>query len=277
MTPDSTARSVDFFRVAARYYDDDYAALGYDADVKFYAGLAADCGGPVLEMGCGTGRVLLPTARAGVTIHGLEISPDMLAVLRERLRQEPAEVRQRVSWTEGDLRSAEVSGRFALVTAPFRVAQILIERQDQRAWLRNVRRHLASGGALCFDVFQPDYRLLAAPRGPEPELDRPDPATGGRIHRRFRTVPRPETQTLEVEIQWIHEDPAGRVTSESSGQFQLRWFTRGELENLLELEGFRITDYWGSFRGEPFGEGATDQIIRAVALHRHSWVVEAER
>jgi len=255
---------LELFRIAARFYDADYAALGYNADIPFYVELAVASGGPVLEMGCGTGRVLLPTAHAGVCIHGVDLSPDMLAELRKKLAGEPDPVQQRVSLTEGDVCSVELRTRFALVTAPFRVVQALLEREDQRAWLRNVRRHLLPGGALCFDVFQPDYRYLIEPRGPNLEMDRTDPNTGLRTRRTSRTVPYPATQRLEVHFQWTVEDAGGRPVSESSASLFLTWFTRGELENLLELEGFRITDYWGSFQREPFGEGSRDQIVRAL-------------
>jgi ubiquinone/menaquinone biosynthesis C-methylase UbiE len=252
----------DFFRVAAPFYDADYAALRWDADVPFYVDLARESGGPVLEMGCGTGRVLLPVARAGVRIHGIDFSSDMLAQLESKLAVESAEVRDRVSFSQGDIRSADVGAKFSLVTAPFGVAQLLLARGDQRAWLRNVSRHLLPGGALCFDVFQPNYSYLVEPRGPYTDVDRTDPATGRRTRRVARTVPHNEFQTIDVEFHWIVEERDR--TAEAAGALRLRWFTRGELENLLELEGFEITDYWGSFSREPFGEGAAEQIVRAV-------------
>ncbi len=254
----------DFFRIAAPFYDADYASLRWDADVPFYVDAARESGGPVLEMGCGTGRILLPTARAGIRIHGIDLSPGMLAQLESKLAAEPAEVRDRVSFAQGDIRTAEVGRRFSLVTAPFGVAQLLLSREDQRAWLCNVRRHLLPGGALCFDVFQPNFSYLVEPRGPYTDVDRTDPATGRRTRRIARTTPRNEFQMIDVDFQWIVEED-GRTT-ETGGSLRLRWFTRGELENLLELEGFQITDYWGSFAREPFGEGATEQIIRAVVL-----------
>jgi SAM-dependent methyltransferase len=255
---------LEFFRITAPFYDADYAALAYHADVPFYVNLAVECRGPVLEMGCGTGRVLLPTARAGVRIHGMELSPEMLAELSKKLAKEPAAVQELVSLTEGDIRSAEVGGKFALVTAPFRVVQALLERDDHRAWLHNVRGHLLPGGALIFDVFQPNYRLLVEPSGPHLDVDRVDPDTGLRTRRTSTLEPHPEFQRFDVGFTWLIEDASGAKVSETSARLTLRWFTRAELENLLELEGFRITEYWGSFQREPFGEGSPDQIIRAT-------------
>lgn len=256
----------DFYATSARYYDADYAALGYADDIPFYVELALRAGGTVLEMGCGTGRILLPTAHAGVRILGLDASADMLATLRKSLASEPAEVQQRISLIQGDVRTTFIDSRFALVTAPFRVVQHLLERDDQRAWLRNVRRHLAPGGALCFDVFQPDFVRMTQLGKPTVELERKDPATGQRIRRLAQTSPHFETQRLDVRLQWVTEDSAGADLLLDTVEFTMRWFMRGEIENLLELEGFRITDYWGSFQREPFGRGSRQQIVRAVPL-----------
>jgi len=77
-------------------------------DVAFFVELAREAGGPVLEVGCGTGRVLIPTARAGFEIVGLDLSPSMLAVCRESLAQEPAEVQARVELVEGDMRDFDL-------------------------------------------------------------------------------------------------------------------------------------------------------------------------
>jgi len=252
----------DFYRACAPFYDRDYAGIMEDG-LRLYVELARESGGPVLEMGCGTGRVLLPTARAGVPITGMELSPDMLEVLRRSAAAEPDEVRRRITTLQGDIRRDSAGGRFALVTAPFRVAQHLLERADQRAWLRNVQRHLLPGGFLCFDVFQLDPARLVDEGTPRVDIDRIEPETGCRI-RRFDTVSSfPALQITEIHVEWVKENPAGeRVFSQKAG-CKMRWFTRAELENLLELEGYEITGYWGSFEREPFGHGSQQQIIRA--------------
>lgn len=254
---------LDFYQFIAPHYDTDY--VDHNRDVAFYVDLARECGGPVLEMGCGTGRVLLPTAEAGVPIHGLDSSRDMLDVLRGKLAAKPSEVRDRVALTEGDMQTARLGRKFALVTAPFRGVQHLYTREDQRAWLRNVHQHLEPGGQLCFDVFQPDYDYIAGPTGPSVESESVDPETGHRTRRMAQTNPRPEIQQVEVHFQWVREDATGVTVTEDEARTAMRWFTRAELENLLELEGFRITDYWGGFDREPFGEGSAEQIIRAVS------------
>jgi len=252
----------DFYRLIAPHYDSDY--VDHDRDVAFYVQLAAECGGSVLEMGCGTGRVLLPTARAGISIHGLDSSPEMLGVLRDKLAAEPADVRERVSQSQGDMRTSSLDRTFALVTAPFRGVQHLYSRDDQRAWLRNVRRHLRPGGCLCFDVFQPDYDYVAGPTGPAVQCEIVDPATGWLTRRIANTSPSAEIQRVEIHYRWVTENAAGATVAEDEARTAMRWFTRAELESLLELEGFEIREYWGDFDRQPFGEGSTEQIILAT-------------
>lgn len=254
-----------FYDLCARYYDGDYEAAGYEHDVAFYVERALASGGPVLEMGCGTGRILLEVARAGVEVAGVDVSGEMLARLEERLAGEPPEVRRRVRTVRGDVRSVRVEGEFALVTAPFRVVQHLVERRDQRAWLANVARHLRRDppGELIFDVFQPDYGMIAESPLVSVDIEREDPETGRTVRRVSRAEHHPESQTFEVGFQWLVDDRGREAVVETSVTTLARWFTRPELECLLEIEGFEVVDFWGGFDGSPFGAGAEDQVVRA--------------
>jgi len=283
----SPVKTAPFYEICAGFYDADYAAAEREDDAAFYAELARQAGGPVLEMGCGSGRVLLPCARAGAEMVGMDVSAAMLERLDHRLEDEPEEVRRRVETVEGDMRDAVVRGTgtgtgatgsaageirtFPLVTAPFRVIQHLVERQDQRAWLRNVARHLAPGGALVFDVFQPDYDHVVAPPTTAVDLQRTDPDTGRLVQRHATAWHTPELQTFRVRFEWTEEDVenngaggGGESRSLGSAETTVRWFTLAELENLLELEGFRVTDAWGDFDRTAYGPGAEEIILRAV-------------
>src|SRR5262245_26279562 len=116
--------------------DDEYALIAdlYDyvvpyrmrQDIEFFVEAARACGGPVLEVGCGTGRVLIPTAQAGVQVVGLDLSPRMLEICRDRLSQEPEAVRSRVRLVHADMRNFDLSQEFNLATIPFRPFQHLI-------------------------------------------------------------------------------------------------------------------------------------------------------
>jgi len=131
-------------------------------DAAFFAQEAAAAGGPVLELGCGTGRVLLPIARAGGTITGVDSSAAMLERCRDMLSAEPAEVRGRVTLHQADVRDLSLGSRFALITAPFRVLQHLTSVEDQLQLLDVVSRHLSPGGRFIFDVFNPHFARMAS-------------------------------------------------------------------------------------------------------------------
>src|SRR5215471_20798239 len=122
--------SHDEYASAAELYDH-VTTYTERRDVRFYVDEAVAAQGMVLEIGCGTGRVLLPTARAGVEIVGLDASPAMLAICGDRIAREPADVRARVTLIEGDMRAFDLEARFALVTIPFRPFQHLVSADDQ--------------------------------------------------------------------------------------------------------------------------------------------------
>src|SRR5689334_10575272 len=115
--------------------DDQYASIAdlYDyvvpyrtrQDIDFFVDAATASRGPVLEVGCGSGRVLIPTARAGIDVVGLDLSPRMLDICRKRLSEEPEAVRSRVRLAQGDMRHFDLEQTFSLATIPFRPFQHL--------------------------------------------------------------------------------------------------------------------------------------------------------
>src|ERR1043166_9399508 len=104
------------YSLSAQYYDDAYAVKPDLVDLPFYVELARQIGGPILEMGCGTGRVLLPIAREGIEIDGLDNSPAMLKIFHQQIQNEPEEVRKRITLHEGDMRQFRAQKEYSLVT-----------------------------------------------------------------------------------------------------------------------------------------------------------------
>ena len=109
-------------------------------DINFFVEAAVESGGPVMEVGCGTGRILIPTAKAGVTITGFDLSTQMLAVCRDKLTQESLAVQERVDLVKGDMRSFDLGRQYALITLPFRPFQHLTTVEDQLSCLQTLRR-----------------------------------------------------------------------------------------------------------------------------------------
>ena len=127
------------FPFVAEFYDD---TVPYNerGDVAFFVEASGAAGGKTLEIGCGTGRVLIPTARAGFEIVGMDLSTVMLDICRAKLVQEPPEVQQRVRLEIADMRDFDMDEQFGLVTLPFRPFQHLETVEDQMSCLEAVSK-----------------------------------------------------------------------------------------------------------------------------------------
>ena len=252
-------------------YEREFVADFYDQvdpyrrrpDVAFYTALATEHGGPVLELGCGTGRVLLPTARAGVEITGVDVSDRMLSVCRSKLAEEPPEVRGRVRLSHADMRSFDLGRRFGLVTIPFRPFQHLVTVEEQMACLARAHRHLEPGGTLALDVFNPSLKRLVDPKylqesEPEPTFVMPD---GRSVVRTGRNA------SVDLVNQVIHAELIYYVAHPDGTQerlvhdFPMRYFFRYELEHLLVRAGFKVEAVHGDFDRSPVGASAPGELV----------------
>lgn len=250
---------------SAHYEDPAYytqAYRGRTIDVRYYEALARRRRGPVLEYGCGNGRITLPIARAGVEIVGVDASAPMLADLRARLAREPEAVRRRVAVRRGDMRSARLGRRFPLVLCPFNTFLHLYTHRDVERFLARAREHLAPGGELVLDVSIPDVSLLA--RRPDRPCASPrfryplsaDPAgAGGRAGARKGPLVRyrerfdydPIRQILFVAMEF---EPVGGGEPWMTPLAHRQFFPR-ELETILRCAGFAIRGWYGDFEPRP--------------------------
>ncbi len=257
---------MDSYASIAEFYD--HVTVYRDRpDVAFYVEAARESGGPVLEIGCGTGRVLLPTARAGIDIVGVDQSPAMLALCRRDLANAPAEVQQRVELREGDMRAFDIGRLFTLVTIPFRPFQHLVTVEEQLACLGCIRRHLTSGGRLILDLFNPSLEALTQPTGiesdPESEFTMPD---GRQVARRYRIISRDRAnQVNQVELYYDVTQPDGRTERLIHG-FPMRYLFRFEAEHLLARAGFSVQHVYSGYGKEPFGSVYPGELILAAGL-----------
>lgn len=233
------------------------------ADISFLVEAASKAGSPVLEIGCGTGRVLIPTARAGFDIVGLDLSPHMLAVCRQRLRDEPEAVQSRVRLVQADMRRFDLGRTFALVTIPFRPFQHLLTVEDQLSCLGSIYRHLVDDGTLIVDVFNPSLdALVNRPVGEEiaaePEFAVPD---GRRVIRRHKTVAHDRfNQINDFELVYYVTHPDGRE-ERLVHAFRLRYLFRFELEHLLVRAGFAIEHLYAGYDGSAYGSTYPGELV----------------
>ncbi len=237
-------------------------------DGAFYLDLARRAGGPVLELGCGTGRILIPVARAGCCVTGLEISENMLARCRAKLAREPGEVRDRVRLVCTTMTEFSLDEQFSLVTAPFRGFQHLLSIAEQLSCLRCVHRHLAPGGTFVLDVFHTIPAATFDSKWMEEKEDTPEtPLPDGRRFRRTVRIAafHRARQMNEVEFVFYLTHPNGRK-ERIVERFALRYFFRYELEHLLARCGFRVKALYGNFDRSAFTDESPEMIFAAEKL-----------
>ncbi len=250
----------------SEYYDlvPAYAAR---ADLDFYLDAARSASGKILELGCGTGRILIPTAAAGCEVVGLDISRHMLRACREKLRQQTERVQSRASLLLGDMTDFDLDEKFGLITTPFRSFQHLISVQDQLACLRCVHQHLAPYGKFILELFQTDpqkvtNRAFMQETEDTPDFELPD---GRKLRRTSRVVAfhRAE-QCNDVELIFYVTHPDGR-TERLVQAFPFRYFFRYEVEHLLARAGFEIIDLFGNFDRSLLCDDSPEMIFVARA------------
>lgn len=240
----------------ALFYD--HVATGVEGDVAFYVAEAVASGSPVLELGCGTGRIVIPVAEADVDIVGLDASTDMLTVARRKLAHRPPHVQRRVALVGGDMRDFELVQRFRLVTIPYRAFLHNLTVDDQLRTFERVRRHLTDDGRLILNIFDPSVRLLAAGRWSSPASRHPDfrhPRTGNRVTVREDFHYDLERQLVDGAFEYDELDASGHVVARTHAPLTLRYVFRYEMEHLLARAGFRVEALFGDFRRGPFQAG----------------------
>jgi SAM-dependent methyltransferase len=207
-------------------------------DVAFYVEEAVRSGGPVVELGVGTGRIAVPTAAAGIRVIGVDASAEMLAVAGEQL--ELGGVTGLVDLRLGDLRDPPVEGEFPLVVIPFRTLLHMETDHDRSAALAAVRRLLGPNGRFIFDVFTPSEEDIAETHGRWLERE------AGIWERADWDV---EARTLILRVRG--------ETSES--EMSLAWQSVPEWRVQLAAAGFEVEELYGWFDRTPW-DGGEDSV-----------------
>jgi SAM-dependent methyltransferase len=210
-------------------------------DIEFYVEEARRSGGPVVELACGTGRIAVPVARAGVHVIGVDGSAAMLEVARERAAA--AGVEELVDLRLGDLRDPPVAERVPLVLVPFRSLLHMTTERDRERALGAAGSLLLPGGRLVFDVFAPSSEDIEATHGRwlerEPGIfERADWDEGER------------TLTLSVR------------RGEEASTMVLAWLSPIEWRRLLDRAGFEVEAHYGWFDRRPYA-GEEDFVFVA--------------
>jgi SAM-dependent methyltransferase len=251
--------SDDPYATIAPYYDLEHGS--YDADIELYLGYAGMIGSPILELGCGTGRLLVPLAQAGYDVSGIDSSPAMIELAHERLAAEGLpEVNARV----GDMCVPDhyPNSHFRLVFAAFNAFLHLETRQEQLAALAAARRVLHHNGLLIVDIFQPtpavlqnlDDQFRLDGQWSLPSGERIDRISSWRLH--------VAEQRIETTLFYDRLLASGELRR-TVASYVTRYVHRFEMEGLLEEAGFAIEGIYGSYQLEPLDDNSRTMIFVA--------------
>ena len=238
----------------------DILCQGIDYGIDFYVGLARAAKGPVLEVACGTGRVLLPVLRAGVDADGMDLIEPMLETARRKAEAMGVSARL----YRGDMAEFEMPRRYALVMITFNAFCHMLTSEDQLRCLGCIRRHLLPGGMLAFDGAFPGLAWVGAEQDRRVlERETIHPRTGQRMRmydtRSFDRVAQVQRSRNEIEVD--EADGTTRVIHRS--ELLVRWTYKAEMELLLRAAGFARWEVCGGFDRRPLTRETDEMVVMA--------------
>ena len=241
------SRTNPFDRFAPLY---DWEHDPYAADVDVHVAFARRFGDPVLELGCGSGRLLAPLAQAGLDVTGVDSSPVMLERARARLNR----LGVTATLVEQRMEALDLDRGFRTIVVGLDSFGLLTRRTDQQRALRAIRKLLTHDGRFVLDLANGNLRgsneageeLLHDITAPDPETSRP-------ITKFVLRRPLPAEQVDELRFFYDEQDVNGYLRR-TAVDLRLRWFTRFEIELLLESTGLAVEELYGNYDLEPFGE-----------------------
>jgi SAM-dependent methyltransferase len=219
-------------------------------DAAFYERLARQAGGPVLEVACGTGRIALALAKAGLEVTGVDRSEGMLTIARRKRAGLPTATQERLTLVNQDMTALDLGRRFGLVFVPFRSFQHLLTIDLQRKCLTGILGHLRPEGRLALHLFDPRLDMLidagTAPAG----LSGTHPESGRRYVGEVLRTDFDHLNQVRRDL-WRYSEigAKGEVLAQATREMALRWTYRWELYHLLSLCGLAVEAEHSDFAG----------------------------
>jgi len=235
----------------------------FEDDLPLYNDLAQHQGPRVLEVACGSGRVLVPLVRNGLTVVGVDASPHMLALADAKLSAEGLEAQL----VQDDMRTFQLdTAQFDLAIVAVKSFAYLLEPADQLRCLETIRTHLRPAGMLAMDLMHPSLEWLTAPRGSmRDDLLTYVPQHGYTLSRVESVVSVDRARQVRV-IRSIYEtvDDGGHVIDKRFVEWPYRWLHRFEAEHLLVRAGFEVEAVYGGYQREPFTSDSATMLFVAT-------------
>lgn len=252
-----------FYATIARYYDAENA--GKNDDIALYLQLAEEYGDPIIDIGCGTGRVMIPLAQQGYEIHGIDYEPAMLEYA-ERARKSSPHLRQKMTLHLGDVQTYALDKKFKLVLVPYNGLMHFHDQETQIVVLKRLRAWTADNGLLVLDL--PNAGEVFATQDSDTiMLDRTflEPETGHMVMQQSHSYLDRTTQLLRVT--WIYDEITEDGTLKRTfAPLVLYYYFYSELKLLLKHCGFEIEAVYGDTGCGPYEDGCERMIVFAKPI-----------
>lgn len=248
-----------------KYYDD-WAEI-YDSiysyvveDIPFFVEEAINYGGPILELGCGTGRVTIPISKAGINITGLDISKKMLENTYRKIKKFELD-ESKINLINADMRTLNLNEIFSQIIIPFRGFQSLLTVEDQISTLINIKKHLDSNGRLIITLFVPSiYQMLRDEDTLHHYKDVIDPVDNSKNIIWNKNIFDQYNQIVNTRIIVDKISNEFKVNNRIYRDFDLRYIYRWEMHHLLESCGFEILELYGDFDRSEYNESSLEMV-----------------
>lgn len=242
------------YRHTAQFYDLDDRPITRD-DIPFYLKYIYGKGCEVLELCCGTGRVALPLMRAGAKVYGIDSSPTMLEILKEKLELLPQHLEGSMEWSEGDVSKYKLDRLFDLVIMPFRSFQMITDTADVQLVLRNVVEHMKPDGQFIINLFKP-YDDLSNWEGEEETLWTKTNVAMSETVRRTNTNVYHDIQRQLMQVkQCFYVQRTGSQTKKFEDNLLIRYYSYAQIKVLLE-KYFDVVEEYGYYDRTQLGLGS---------------------
>jgi len=237
----------------ARFYDVLYEKLRGGADDHYYLRKIAETEGSILEIGVGTGRFFIDALNQGADIYGIDISPEMIKVLKAKLKKKD---HYRVSVQEAI--NFNFDKNFDLIIAPFRVISHVMDPDDQLALLNHVNSNLTKDGQFIFDLYVPNLPMLV--NGIKNSLDFDGEYEKGKKLKRIVNMQADLINQISfVSMKFIWDEDNRQF--EKDWNFKMRYFFRFELEHLIERSKLNLVQIYGDFYENKLNSESKEFIV----------------
>ncbi len=237
----------------ARFYDVIYSKVRSGVDTGYFMDKILSTRGKVLEIGVGTGRFFIDALAKGADIYGIDISRNMVDVLKKKLASE-----NHYRIMTGDACSMKLDSRFDLIIAPFRVFAHVLDTKNQLLFLNNVYEHLTDKGIFIFDLFVPDPKLMA--EGIDNLTDfEGEYEPGKRLRRIVSSKTDMVNQLLDVTMKFIWDEDNKQL--EKEWKLKMRLFFRYEVEHLIQLSKLNLVKIYGDYQENLLNSESKEFIV----------------